>query len=171
MLLILEGHSKVGKTSVAKALMQLATDKGYSADIVKFKRTDYPVESMREHMLPLANDNVLHIVDRAHWTEIAMTKASCRKVNWNLGAMIELDLDFYEAGAFVVLLTVTQAEYDKRVRSDGRSPEPYPFILLKNYFEELELISAVDSCVIDVSDISPDEAANLILAEFQENLT
>ena len=120
MLLEIEGTAHTGKTTLTSALRKA----GFVKDAKKHNwfETDQVIR-LRNHFVPLAVDDWVHVSDRGHASEWVYANLYNRRTSYTQTEFWQLDMELGQAGAHIIYLTQPHDILIQRYMKTGRRPE------------------------------------------------
>lgn len=125
-IIIVEGPRGVGKTTLSNRIAALLATGGAQYHIAKFERPGDPHSAMMRIIPQLANDTIVHIVDRFHLTEYVMSTYHRRRPSFELlASTMHIDRTLQQYNAIGVILSAPPEVLSDRIahRNDGRGLE------------------------------------------------
>jgi hypothetical protein len=120
MLLEIEGTAHTGKTTLTTVLR----DEPWVKDAKKHNWfPEDQVIRLRNHFVPLAVDNWVHVSDRGHASEWVYANLYNRKVTYTATEFWQLDMELGKAGTTIVYLSQPYGILFERYAKTGRRAE------------------------------------------------
>lgn len=120
MLLEIEGTAHTGKTTLTSALRKMPFVK--DAKKHNWFDTDQVIR-LRNHFVPLAVDNWVHVSDRGHASEWVYANLYNRRTCYTATEFWQLDMELGKAGTHIIYLSQPHEILRARYKETGRRPE------------------------------------------------
>jgi thymidylate kinase len=137
MLLEIDGIAHTGKTTLVQALKKAKWVK----DIHEFEHSENTVKDHWRDLIPLAEDDWVHVTDRGHGSEWVYSNLFQRDNPYSSEEFWELDTALAKHGTYVIYLEQPQEILMERYAKTGREPEG-DLNLLENLWEYFLLDTA-----------------------------
>lgn len=164
MLIILEGQARTGKSTLANAIFEHLKTKQTPCFVHKFKRTPNALRTMIQYILPMAFDDKIHVVDRAHLTEVIFNELLSRDAPFTYSDIIHLDNFLSLGNSLLVLVTCPEHVRMKREVETKRLSEGDPKVV-RWMFEKAFGRSVMNKMVVDTSAREMNEVVESILTK------